>query len=170
MALTDTFCRFGVFIRGTFRHTFVYTFVHTFFSGKFIYDCFRGSFRLHTYTTVQTTPSIEADAQTVCTKTIVTALIWAQLDFTSFTCEAGLTTALSSRFVADTIVVAIIWASSLVAGRASPSLATRFTSFAIAFAGHRVACTVATAVSWAFSMATIRPKEAVVACTRTVEA
>ena len=157
MALTDAFCRFSIFIRGTFRHTFVYTFVHTFFSGKFIYDCFRSSFRLHTNTTVQTTPSIEADAQTVCTKTIVTALIWAQFDFTRFTCKPAL-----QRHFPVASWQTPLWLQSsgqVLWSQAGPVQAwLRFTSFAIAFASHGVACTVATAVSWAFSMATIRQR------------
>jgi len=61
--------------------------------------------------------------------------------------------------VANSVLVAVVWASANIAGSSAPRLGTVLACLAVAFTGHSVTRTVARAVFRTFLVATVRSKK-----------
>jgi len=97
----------------------VYTFVNAFL-GRILFDFGNWVGHFHTNGAVHSSPSVEAHAHSVGAQAVVRATVRAQFNFTCSSSESGLALALSSGFVAYTILVAVVWASTHVASGTTP--------------------------------------------------
>jgi len=133
---TDARLRIGGTVRRAFGHAFISAAINAFFRSEclFLLNNFGSYFvlLLRRSGAVQPTESIKADAQAICAQSVVRALVRAQLDLASVSGKTISALALASGFMADTVLVAIVGASALVACDATPGLRARLARLAVA--------------------------------------